>query len=109
MLLYSLLLSAGYEDMTLDQIKKFRQLGARPPGHPEYGHAPKASRRPPGRSARASAIRSASPSPSAKLAAEFGRRLVDHHTWVLAGDGCLMEGMSARRRSRSPGISSSTS
>ena len=71
MLLYALLHLTGYPDMTMDELKRFRQLGARTAGHPEYGHAP-ASRPPPVRWARGSATRSAWRWPSAMLAARFG-------------------------------------
>jgi transketolase N-terminal domain/subunit len=63
MLLYALLYLTGYEAMTIDEIKRFRQLGSLTPGHPETSSRP-ASRRPPARSARGSAMRSAWRSPS---------------------------------------------
>jgi transketolase len=93
MLLYSLLYLTGYEDMTIDQIKNFRQLGSKTAGHPEYGHAAgiETTTGPLGQGiANSSAWRS----PSASHEREFGDDLVDHYTYVLAGDGCLMEGIS---------------
>jgi transketolase len=84
--------TSGYAGMTLDEIRRFRQLGSKTAGHPEYGHA-KASRRRPARSARASPTPSAWRSPR-HHAARFGKKVVDHRTWVIAGDGCLMEGIS---------------
>ncbi len=86
MLLYSLLHLTGYADMTLDELKKFRQLGARTAATPSTA-MPAASRRPPARWVRASAIRWASPSPSASSQKRFGRDVVDHYTYVIAGDG----------------------
>jgi len=92
MLLYSLLHLTGYADMTLDELKKFRQLGARTAGHPEYGHASgiETTTGPLGQGlgnsvgfALAERI----------LAERFGRDVVDHYTYVIAGDGCLMEGV----------------
>ncbi len=93
MLLYSLLYLCGYEDMTLDEIRNFRQLGSRTAGHPEYGYAQgiEMTTGPLGQGI-ATAVGMALA--EKKLAAEFGDDLVDHHTYVLAGDGCLMEGIS---------------
>jgi transketolase len=93
MLLYSALYLLGYEDMTIDQIKNFRQLGSKTPGHPEYGFAAgvEATTGPLGQGI-ANGVGMALA--EAHLNAEFGDELVDHHTWVLAGDGCLMEGIS---------------
>ncbi|MCB1488691.1 MAG: transketolase, partial [Bauldia sp.] len=93
MLLYALLHLLGYEDMTLDQIRNFRQLGAATAGHPEYGHAAgiETTTGPLGQGL-ANAVGMAIA--ERHLAAEFGADIVDHYTYVLAGDGCLMEGIS---------------
>jgi len=93
MLIYSLLHLLGYEDMTLDELKNFRQLGSKTAGHPEYGHAAgiETTTGPLGQGL-ANAVGMAIA--ERKLRDEFGADLVDHHTYVLAGDGCLMEGIS---------------
>ena len=93
MLLYSLLYLTGYEDMTIDEIKNFRQLGSRTAGHPEYGYAGgiEMTTGPLGQGI-ATGVGMALA--EKKLAQQFGRDYVDHHTYVLAGDGCLMEGVS---------------
>jgi transketolase len=93
MLLYSLLYLTGYEDMTIDDIKSFRQLHAKTAGHPEYGHASgiETTTGPLGQGI-ATAVGMAIA--EKKLALEFGSDLQDHYTYVLAGDGCLMEGIS---------------
>ncbi len=93
MLLYASLYLLGYEDMTIDQIKQFRQLNSKTAGHPEYHFAEgiETTTGPLGQGL-GNAVGMAIA--EAKLAAEFGSDLVDHHTWVLAGDGCLMEGIS---------------
>ena len=93
MLLYALLHLTGYEAMTLDEIKNFRQLGSRTAGHPEYGHAPgiETTTGPLGQGL-ANAVGMALA--ERLLSARFGDNLVDHYTYVIAGDGCLMEGIS---------------
>jgi transketolase len=93
MLLYALLHLTGFEAVTMDQIKDFRQWGSLTPGHPEYGHTPgvETTTGPLGQGL-ATAVGMAMAERS--LAARYGEKLVDHHTWVIAGDGCLMEGVS---------------
>ncbi|MGF1628494.1 MAG: transketolase [Kiloniellaceae bacterium] len=93
MLLYALLHLTGYEDMTLAELKNFRQLGSRTAGHPEYGHATgiETTTGPLGQGL-ANAVGMALA--ERLLNARFGDALVDHHTYVIAGDGCLMEGIS---------------
>jgi transketolase len=93
MLLYALAYLTGFDDVDIDQIKNFRQLGARTAGHPEYGHVAIAETTtgPLGQGI-ANAVGFAL---AEKMrAAQFGRELVDHYTYVIAGDGCLMEGLS---------------
>ena len=93
MLLYALLYLTGTPEMTQEQIKAFRQLGARTAGHPEFGHAPgiETTTGPLGQGL-ATAVGFAIAEEI--LRAQFGPKLVDHHTYVIAGDGCLMEGVS---------------
>ena len=93
MLLYALLHLTGYPEMTLEQIRNFRQWGAITAGHPEYGHAPgiETTTGPLGQGL-ANAVGFAIAEES--LRARFGAKVIDHHTYVLAGDGCLMEGVS---------------
>jgi len=93
MLLYALLHLTGYPDMTLDELKHFRQLGSRTAGHPERGHASgiEVTTGPLGQGL-ANAVGMALA--ERHLAAEFGDEIVDHHTYVVCGDGCLMEGIS---------------
>ena len=95
MLLYALLHLTGY-DLSIDDLKQFRQLHARTPGHPEYGYAPgvETTTGPLGQGL-ANAVGMAMA--EKRLAEEFnrlGHTVVDHHTYVFAGDGCLMEGVS---------------
>mgnify|MGYP001820724744 CR=1 FL=1 len=93
MLLYSLLYLTGYKDMTLEEIKNFRQWGARTAGHPEYGHAAGIETTPgPLGQGISNAVGFAMAEEMQR--AHYGRKAVDHFTYVIAGDGCLMEGVS---------------
>jgi transketolase len=93
MLLYALLFLTGYEGVTLDELRAFRQWGSKTPGHPEYGHTTgvETTTGPLGQGI-ATAVGMALA--ERLLNARFGDDLVDHHTYVIAGDGCLMEGLS---------------
>jgi transketolase len=93
MLQYALLHLTGFEGMTLEDLKGFRQLGSRTPGHPEYGHTPgvETTTGPLGQGL-STAVGMAMAERA--MAARFGPELVDHRTWVVAGDGDLMEGIS---------------
>ena len=93
MLHYALNHLLGYSDMGSDQLKQFRQLGARTAGHPEYGHAAgiETTTGPLGQGITTAVGMALA---ERRLASLFGRALVDHHTYVIAGDGCLMEGIS---------------
>jgi len=93
MLLYALLHLTGYEGVTSDELKAFRQWGSRTPGHPEYGHTPgvETTTGPLGQGI-ATAVGMALA--ERLLNARFGDDFVDHYTYVIAGDGCLMEGLS---------------
>ncbi len=93
MLLYSLLHLTGYAEVTLDELKRFRQLGSRTAGHPEYGFAAgiETTTGPLGQGLGNSVGFGLA---ERILSARFGDDLVDHYTYVLAGDGCLMEGIS---------------
>ncbi|KRS14499.1 transketolase [Roseovarius atlanticus] len=93
MLLYSLLYLTGYEGMTLDQIKNFRQWGAITAGHPEnFLHDGIETTTGPLGQGISNAVGFAIAEEA--LRARFGKKAVDHHTYVIAGDGCLMEGVS---------------
>ncbi len=93
MLLYAVHHLLGYADMPIEELQRFRQLGSRTAGHPEYGHAlgVETTTGPLGQGI-ATAVGMALA--ERMLAARFGARLVDHHTYVIAGDGCLQEGIS---------------
>ena len=95
MLIYALLHLTGYE-LSIEDLKQFRQLHSKTPGHPEYGYAPgvETTTGPLGQGI-ANAVGMALAEKA--LAAQFNRNghtIVDHHTWVFLGDGCLMEGVS---------------
>ena len=93
MLLYSLLHLTGYQDMTLQQLKDFRQWGAITAGHPEYGHAAgiETTTGPLGQGI-ANSVGFAMAEEVQR--AQYGKKIADHYTYVIAGDGCLMEGVS---------------
>ncbi|MBI1683298.1 transketolase [Caulobacter hibisci] len=93
MLLYSLLHLTGYKAVTMKEIENFRQWGSLTPGHPEVHHTPgvETTTGPLGQGLATSVGMAMA---EAHLASRFGADLVDHRTWVIAGDGCLMEGVS---------------
>ena len=93
MLIYSLLHLTGYKAVTMEQIKNFRQLGSITAGHPEYGHVPgvETTTGPLGQGI-SNAVGFALA--ERHVNARYGDDLVDHRTYVIAGDGCLMEGIS---------------
>lgn len=93
MLIYALLHLTGYKDFTIDQLKSFRQLGSLTPGHPEFGHGAgiETTTGPLGQGF-ANAVGMAIAEEA--LHSRFGRKLVDHYTFAIVGDGCLMEGIS---------------
>ena len=93
MLHYALNHLLGCKDMDAEQLKQFRQLGARTAGHPEYGHADgiETTTGPLGQGITTAVGMALA---ERRLASQFGRALVDHYTYVIAGDGCLMEGIS---------------
>jgi transketolase len=93
MLLYGLLYLTGYQDMTIEQIERFRQIDSKTPGHPEYRHADgiETTTGPLGQGLANSVGLALA---ERIMNASFGDALVDHHTYVFMGDGCLMEGIS---------------
>jgi transketolase len=93
MLLYALLYLTGNPDMTLDQIKRFRQVDSLTPGHPENFRT-KGIETTTGPLGQGIATSVGMALAERMLAAEFGKKFVDHHTYVLASDGDLMEGVS---------------
>ncbi|MGI9338270.1 MAG: transketolase [Gammaproteobacteria bacterium] len=93
MLLYALLHLTGYADFPLAQLQNFRQLKSRAAGHPEYGNGGGIETTT-GPLAQGFANGVGMAIAEKTLAAQFGKALCDHRTWVIAGDGCLMEGLS---------------
>jgi len=93
MLLYALMHLTGYEDMPIEQIKNFRQWGARTAGHPEYGHA-RGIETTTGPLGQGIANSVGFALAEELLRAQYGKKIIDHYTYVIAGDGCLMEGVS---------------
>ena len=93
MLIYALAYLTGMPGMDIDDLKNFRQLGSKTAGHPEYGHAPgiEVTTGPLGQGIATSVGMALG---ERMGAATYGADLVDHHTYVIAGDGCLMEGVS---------------
>ncbi|WP_291753413.1 transketolase [Brevundimonas sp.] len=93
MLIYALLHLTGYKAATKEELSNFRQWGSKTAGHPEYGHMPgvEVTTGPLGQGL-ATSIGFAMA--ERHLAAKYGEDLVDHRTWVVAGDGCVMEGVS---------------
>ena len=93
MLIYALLHLTGYKAATKEELSNFRQWGSRTAGHPEYGHMPgvEVTTGPLGQGLATSVGFAMA---ERHLAAKYGEDLVDHRTWVVAGDGCLMEGVS---------------
>ncbi len=93
MLLYSLHHLLGYEDMPIEEIRNFRQMGARTAGHPEYGHAMgiETTTGPLGQGITTAVGMAIA---ERMQADRFGPELVDHYTYVIVGDGCLQEGIS---------------
>ncbi|QDH72689.1 transketolase [Brevundimonas sp. M20] len=93
MLIYALLHLTGYKAATKEELSNFRQWGSKTAGHPEYGHMPgvEVTTGPLGQGLATSVGFALA---ERHLAARYGADLVDHRTWVIAGDGCLMEGVS---------------
>lgn len=92
MLLYSVLHLTGYEDMTIEQVRGFRQWGSITAGHPEYGHA-KGIETTTGPLGQGLAMAVGMAIAERRMSAEFGNDLFDHRTYVFVGDGCLQEGI----------------
>ena len=97
MLLYSLFHLFQYGDLSLDDLKQFRQLGSKTPGHPEYGHTVgvEATTGPLGAGMGMAVGMAMAEAHMASVFNEDGFDIVDHYTYVLGGDGCMMEGISS--------------
>ncbi|MEX3009694.1 transketolase [Hoeflea sp. TYP-13] len=93
MLQYALHHLLGYDDMPMGELRRFRQLGSRTAGHPEFGHA-KGIETTTGPLGQGIATAVGMALGERMMAARFGEALVDHYTYVIAGDGCLQEGIS---------------
>jgi len=93
MLMYALLYLSGVEDVTMDDLRNFRQMGAKTAGHPEYGHVDgvETTTGPLGQGITTAVGMALA---EKMQAARYGKDIVDHYTYVIAGDGCLMEGIS---------------
>ena len=100
MLLYSLLHLCGY-DLSMDEIKNFRQWGSKTPGHPEYGHTPgvDATTGPLGQGISMAVGMAMAEAHLAAVYNREGYNIIDHYTYVICGDGDLMEGVSAEAAS----------
>jgi len=101
MLLYSLFYLTGYEEMTMEQLKQFRQPNSLTPGHPEYGHTAGVETTT-GPLGQGLAVAVGDAMAEAHLAAVYNseaHKIVDHHTYIIAGDGDLMEGVSSEASS----------
>src|SRR3954463_14865168 len=101
MLLYSLLYLTGYEDMTIDQVENFRQLGSRTAGHPEYGHAAgiETTTGPLGQGIGNSVGMALAERILAERFNKPGHQIVDHHTYTIASDGDMQEGVQSEAAS----------
>ena len=97
MLLYSLFHLFEYGDLSLDDLKQFRQLDSKTPGHPEYGHTVgvEATTGPLGAGIGMAVGMAMAEAHMASVFNEDGFDIVDHYTYVLGGDGCMMEGISS--------------
>lgn len=97
MLLYSLFHLFGYGDLSMDDLKSFRQLDSKTPGHPEYGHTVgvEATTGPLGAGMGMAVGMAMAEAHMASVFNKEGYDIVDHYTFVLGGDGCLMEGISS--------------
>ena len=97
MLLYSLFHLLGIGNLSLDDVKNFRQMGSKTPGHPEYGHTVgvEATTGPLGQGMAMAVGMAMAEAHLASVFNKDGYNVVDHYTYVLGGDGCMMEGISS--------------